>query len=151
MHGQSLKNEEGLKNEIIIKALAKRIGVCLFVLQVSPDWVLLSDQAFHHLSGDVDPFKVLKMALFHFCRLEEGWLDRLTFQLKADCDLLQRLGIMDYSLLLGLHYCNREPHSNGRAVNFAGKSTLHLAKLVGKPVGYCVRTESHLSCSPAVQ
>ena len=34
-------------------------------------------------------------------RLEDGWLDRLMWQLRADCGLLESCHIMDYSLLLG--------------------------------------------------
>ncbi|EIE18182.1 PIP5K-domain-containing protein [Coccomyxa subellipsoidea C-169] len=37
-------------------------------------------------------------------KLEEGWHDRLMDQLAADCALLEELRVMDYSLLLGVHY-----------------------------------------------
>lgn len=37
-------------------------------------------------------------------KLEEGWRERLCRQLSHDCDFLQKLHIMDYSLLLGVHY-----------------------------------------------
>ncbi|KAK9917488.1 hypothetical protein WJX75_004962 [Coccomyxa subellipsoidea] len=37
-------------------------------------------------------------------KLEEGWHDRLMDQLAADCSLLEELRVMDYSLLLGVHY-----------------------------------------------
>lgn len=36
-------------------------------------------------------------------RLESGTKDKLTRQLEADCFLLERMRIMDYSLLLGVH------------------------------------------------
>ncbi|KAG2488884.1 hypothetical protein HYH03_012678 [Edaphochlamys debaryana] len=36
-------------------------------------------------------------------RLEEGWRERLLFQLRADCALLAGVGVMDYSLLVGVH------------------------------------------------
>lgn len=35
-------------------------------------------------------------------KLEEGWRERLARQLGHDCDFLQKLHIMDYSLLLGV-------------------------------------------------
>lgn len=54
-------------------------------------------------------------------RLEEGWLDRLLFQLRADCGLLEQCHIMDYSMLLGIHFRARgEQQGQGRAVNFLG-------------------------------
>ena len=36
-------------------------------------------------------------------KLEQGWTERLQGQLEADVALLQELGVMDYSLLLGVH------------------------------------------------
>jgi len=47
--------------------------------------------------------------------LEDGWLDRLMYQLQADCNLLEQCRIMDYSLLLGVHYRNRQ--AEGKAVS----------------------------------
>lgn len=40
-------------------------------------------------------------------RLEDKWHERLMFQLNADCSLLEACGVMDYSLLLGVHFTNR--------------------------------------------
>jgi 1-phosphatidylinositol-4-phosphate 5-kinase len=40
-------------------------------------------------------------------RLEKGWKERLSMQLESDCGLLCSSGIMDYSLLLGVHFPNR--------------------------------------------
>lgn len=37
-------------------------------------------------------------------KLEEGWHERLMKQLTADCSLMEELRVMDYSLLLGVHY-----------------------------------------------
>ncbi|KAK9815279.1 hypothetical protein WJX72_000998 [[Myrmecia] bisecta] len=37
-------------------------------------------------------------------KLEEGWHDRLMWQLQQDCALLEDLKVMDYSLLLGVHH-----------------------------------------------
>ncbi|KAL3131311.1 hypothetical protein ABBQ38_000603 [Trebouxia sp. C0009 RCD-2024] len=37
-------------------------------------------------------------------KLEEGWHERLMKQLAADCSLMEELRVMDYSLLLGVHY-----------------------------------------------
>lgn len=38
------------------------------------------------------------------CRLGDGWRDRLLSQLRADSALLASLGVMDYSLLVGVHF-----------------------------------------------
>ena len=43
-------------------------------------------------------------------------LGRLKAQLAADCDLLARLNVMDYSLLLGVHFRKRCAGSNPRAL-----------------------------------
>ena len=40
-------------------------------------------------------------------RLDKGWKERLSLQLQSDCGLLCASGIMDYSLLLGVHFPNR--------------------------------------------
>ncbi|GLI62854.1 hypothetical protein VaNZ11_005582, partial [Volvox africanus] len=45
-------------------------------------------------------------------RLEDGWRDRLLFQLRADCGLLSGSGVMDYSLLVGLHFRNKLTHTH---------------------------------------
>lgn len=37
-------------------------------------------------------------------KLEEGWNQKLDDQLKSDCRLLEDMNVMDYSLLLGVHY-----------------------------------------------
>lgn len=41
-------------------------------------------------------------------RLEPGWKARLDRQLAADTDFLRRSGVMDYSLLMGVHFKDRE-------------------------------------------
>lgn len=58
-------------------------------------------------------------------KLEQGWLQRLREQLTADCALLERLHVMDYSLLLGVHLRSREEtdkevdtDTDGEARNF---------------------------------
>eukprot|EP00210_Caulerpa_lentillifera_P002864 g2735.t1 len=37
-------------------------------------------------------------------KLEEGWNQKLHDQLKSDCVLLEDMNVMDYSLLVGVHY-----------------------------------------------
>eukprot|EP00210_Caulerpa_lentillifera_P003479 g3319.t1 len=37
-------------------------------------------------------------------KLEEGWHEKLHDQLQSDCILLEGMNVMDYSLLLGVHY-----------------------------------------------
>ena len=49
--------------------------------------------------------KILKdLDLDYTYQLDEGYAARLAAQLSADCTLLERLNIMDYSLLLGVHF-----------------------------------------------
>jgi len=54
-----------------------------------------------------DPVKkILKdLDLEYTFALEDGNAARLLAQLAADCRLLEQLNIMDYSLLLGVHFC----------------------------------------------
>jgi 1-phosphatidylinositol-4-phosphate 5-kinase len=49
--------------------------------------------------------KILKdLDLDYTYQLDDGYAARLKAQLSADCVLLERLNIMDYSLLLGVHF-----------------------------------------------
>ena len=49
--------------------------------------------------------KILKdLDLDYTFQLDEGFAPRLRAQLHADCVLLEKLNIMDYSLLLGVHF-----------------------------------------------
>ena len=49
--------------------------------------------------------KILKdLDLEYTFRLDPGYAKQLTQQLAADCGLLERLRIMDYSMLLGVHF-----------------------------------------------
>lgn len=41
-------------------------------------------------------------------QLTDGWKDRLDRQLSADAAFLRSQHVMDYSLLMGIHYKNRE-------------------------------------------
>lgn len=55
-----------------------------------------------------DPKTILKdLDLDYSFKLEEGWHERLMHQLKADCELMESCRVMDYSLLLGVHFRSR--------------------------------------------
>ena len=61
-------------------------------------------------------------------KLETGWRDKLMNQLQIDCALLEELQVMDYSLLLGVHYRDahrgpaspEKPLGNGDAAHAGG-------------------------------
>jgi 1-phosphatidylinositol-4-phosphate 5-kinase len=54
--------------------------------------------------------KILKdLDLEYTFQLDDGYAARLQAQLSADCQLLERLNIMDYSLLLGVHFQHKLP------------------------------------------
>ncbi|GAX73551.1 hypothetical protein CEUSTIGMA_g1002.t1 [Chlamydomonas eustigma] len=56
-----------------------------------------------------DPHEIYKdLDLKSTFRLAFGWQERLEYQLKADCSFLEACQIMDYSMLLGIHYPKRE-------------------------------------------
>eukprot|EP00873_Tetraselmis_striata_P022195 jgi/Tetstr1/442459/TSEL_003205.t1 len=61
--------------------------------------------------GSITPTTVLKdLDLDCTFRLEEGWRDRFVRQMTTDCRFLDLSHVMDYSLLLGIHYReNKEP------------------------------------------
>lgn len=55
--------------------------------------------------GKITPTTVLKdLDLDCTFRLEEGWRDRFVRQMGTDCSFLEASRVMDYSLLLGIHY-----------------------------------------------
>ena len=59
--------------------------------------------------------KILKdLDIEYTFQLDDGYAARLTAQLDADCRLLQRLNIMDYSLLLGVHFQTRRAGRGAR-------------------------------------
>ena len=51
---------------------------------------------------------------------------RLAFQLQKDCQLLEELRVMDYSLLLGLHFRNPDYGSTPHATDKVGWTSDHL-------------------------
>ncbi|XP_057417438.1 phosphatidylinositol 4-phosphate 5-kinase 2-like [Lotus japonicus] len=55
-------------------------------------------------------------------RLEQSWFQELKWQLDRDCEFLEAEGIMDYSLLIGLHF--RNDHS-ADGMKSSGKRDLH--------------------------
>ncbi|CAI8619239.1 unnamed protein product [Vicia faba] len=59
---------------------------------------------------EIDETTTLKDLDLNFVfRLEQSWFQELKWQLDRDCEFLEAEGIMDYSLLIGLHF--RDDHS----------------------------------------
>ncbi|KAK8472675.1 hypothetical protein PHAVU_002G277600 [Phaseolus vulgaris] len=55
--------------------------------------------------GEIDETTTLKDLDLNFVfRLEQSWFQELIRQLDRDCEFLEAEGIMDYSLLIGLHF-----------------------------------------------
>lgn len=65
-------------------------------------------------------------------RLTLTWGGRLAWQLQKDCQLLEELRVMDYSLLLGLHF--RSPDYG---------STPHADRVSFCPLGAVARQHHH--------
>eukprot|EP00775_Hariotina_reticulata_P005077 gene5077-5318_t len=62
----------------------------------------------HARAADGDPGVIFKdLDLDIRIVLEQAAYETLLAQLKADCELLRAVGVMDYSLLLGVHYPSR--------------------------------------------
>ncbi|XP_064943549.1 phosphatidylinositol 4-phosphate 5-kinase 1-like [Musa acuminata AAA Group] len=56
---------------------------------------------------EIDDMTTLKdLDLNYVFRLHNSWYLELLEQIKRDCEFLESEGIMDYSLLLGLHFCD---------------------------------------------
>ncbi|KAE9604201.1 putative 1-phosphatidylinositol-4-phosphate 5-kinase [Lupinus albus] len=56
---------------------------------------------------EIDETTTLKdLDLNYVFRLEQSWFQELMWQLDRDCEFLEAEGIMDYSLLVGLHFCD---------------------------------------------
>lgn len=54
---------------------------------------------------DIDETTTLKDLDLNFVfRLESSWFKKLIWQIERDCEFLETEGIMDYSLLVGLHF-----------------------------------------------
>ncbi|KAK8967439.1 Phosphatidylinositol 4-phosphate 5-kinase 2 [Platanthera guangdongensis] len=56
---------------------------------------------------DIDETTTLKDLDLNFVfRLQSSWFKKLIWQIERDCEFLEAEGIMDYSLLVGLHFRN---------------------------------------------
>nr|DAD24500.1 TPA_asm: hypothetical protein HUJ06_025964 [Nelumbo nucifera] len=57
--------------------------------------------------GEIDETTTLKDLDLNFVfRLQRSWFDELISQIDRDCEFLEAERIMDYSLLVGLHFCD---------------------------------------------
>eukprot|EP00958_Prasinococcus_capsulatus_P004816 scaffold443_cov527-Prasinococcus_capsulatus_cf.AAC.4 len=48
-------------------------------------------------------------------KMESGWRDKLVYQVQKDCKFLEEANVMDYSLLLGVHFRDKAKEENGDA------------------------------------
>ncbi|KAB1208898.1 Phosphatidylinositol 4-phosphate 5-kinase 1 [Morella rubra] len=56
---------------------------------------------------EIDETTTLKdLDLNYVFRLESSWFQELIWQIDRDCEFLEGEGIMDYSLLIGIHFCD---------------------------------------------
>ncbi|WOL02811.1 phosphatidylinositol 4-phosphate 5-kinase 1-like [Canna indica] len=61
----------------------------------------------HKAQEEIDETTTLKdLDLNYVFRLHRSWYLELLEQIKRDCEFLEAEGIMDYSLLLGVHFCD---------------------------------------------
>ncbi|WJX53790.1 Phosphatidylinositol 4-phosphate 5-kinase 2 [Trifolium repens] len=76
-------------------------------------------------------------------RLEQSWFQELKWQLDRDCEFLEAEGIMDYSLLIGLHfrddYSVDEMESSPCGMQSAGKRDMHAGDDMHIPRGPLIR------------
>ncbi|WOL14200.1 phosphatidylinositol 4-phosphate 5-kinase 1-like [Canna indica] len=63
--------------------------------------------------GEIDETTTLKDLDLNFVfRLQTSWYIELLEQIKRDCEFLETEGIMDYSLLVGVHFCDHISAAN---------------------------------------
>ncbi|XP_042434163.1 phosphatidylinositol 4-phosphate 5-kinase 1-like isoform X1 [Zingiber officinale] len=61
----------------------------------------------HKVEEEIDEVTTLKdLDLNYVFQLHRSWYLDLLEQIKRDCEFLEAEGIMDYSLLLGIHFCD---------------------------------------------
>ncbi|XP_019432404.1 PREDICTED: phosphatidylinositol 4-phosphate 5-kinase 2-like isoform X1 [Lupinus angustifolius] len=83
---------------------------------------------------EIDETTTLKDLDLNFVfRLEQSWFQELKCQLDRDCEFLEAEGIMDYSLLIGLHFCDDASVDEMKNLSHdscsAGKRNMHDDKL----------------------
>ncbi|KAF7824728.1 phosphatidylinositol 4-phosphate 5-kinase 6-like [Senna tora] len=72
--------------------------------------------------AEIDPTTTLKdLDLNYIFRLQKDWFEEFRMQVEKDCDLLEQERIMDYSMLVGLHFL--EKNSNVQCESFLNKWT----------------------------
>eukprot|EP00877_Chromochloris_zofingiensis_P010004 jgi/Chrzof1/5257/Cz15g19070.t1 len=75
-----------------------------------------------HVDKDDASVTLKDLDLDYTFKLEQGWHERLMRQVQADCAFLESCHIMDYSMLLGVHFRGREGAQSageGLANNFS--------------------------------
>ncbi|KAF7840183.1 phosphatidylinositol 4-phosphate 5-kinase 1-like [Senna tora] len=78
---------------------------------------------------EIDETTTLKDLDLNFVfRLEKSWFQEFKWQLDRDCEFLEAEGIMDYSLLIGLHFRNDYSDDEKQSSPYnlrSGKRTMH--------------------------
>ncbi|XP_029129346.1 phosphatidylinositol 4-phosphate 5-kinase 1 isoform X1 [Cajanus cajan] len=78
---------------------------------------------------EIDETTTLKDLDLNFVfRLEQSWFQELKWQLDRDCEFLEAEGIMDYSLLIGLHFrddCSVDEMKGSPRDSNSGKRDMH--------------------------
>ncbi|KAK8968780.1 Phosphatidylinositol 4-phosphate 5-kinase 1 [Platanthera guangdongensis] len=63
----------------------------------------------HKAEGDIDETTTMKDLDLNFVfHIPKSWFNKLIWQIERDCEFLEAEGIMDYSLLVGVHFRDNE-------------------------------------------
>ncbi|KAI7727483.1 hypothetical protein M8C21_032945 [Ambrosia artemisiifolia] len=92
--------------------------------------------------SEIQPTTILKdLDLKFMFRLDKTWIQEFRRQIDRDCDFLEQERIMDYSLLVGLHFKDLSVSELGTSIdnNGADDSTYH----VSDPGGYYYYSYNH--------
>ncbi|KAJ7945164.1 Phosphatidylinositol 4-phosphate 5-kinase [Quillaja saponaria] len=80
---------------------------------------------------EIDEITTLKDLDLNFVfRLEQSWFQELIWQINRDCQFLEAEGIMDYSLLIGLHFRDDYAVDDAPLDLCAAKTSLHHDEII---------------------
>lgn len=83
----------------------------------------------HKAEGDIDETATMKDLDLNFVfHIPKSWHNKLIWQIERDCEFLEAEGIMDYSLLVGVHFRDHEDDFSPKIAVFAPSQKICIMK-----------------------